>query len=88
MNRFFAVFKAININVFKQHSVMEVKLAREVEEKVSEVSVELGIKRNEVIERAVLLYLDNISKYLELKKEFSNWDKLSDEALIDFEKQL
>ena len=67
---------------------MEVKLAREVEEKVSEVSVELGIKRNEVIERAVLLYLDNISKYLELKKEFSNWDKLSDEALIDFEKQL
>jgi len=36
----------------------------------------------------ILKTLDNISKYLELKKEFSNWDKLSDEALIDFEKQL
>jgi len=55
-------------------------------DKVDKASKLLGIKKNELIDRAILLYLDNIEKYLALKKEMKEWDLLSDEAIINFEK--
>ena len=56
--------------------------------KVREVSKLLGIKKQELIDRAIIVYLDNISKYVDLRKEMKAWDNLSDEALFLFEKSL
>ena len=36
----------------------------------------------------ILVYFDNIVKYIELKKELAVWDDLSDEALQNFERTL
>ncbi|HLC91184.1 MAG TPA: hypothetical protein VJI15_05455 [Candidatus Nanoarchaeia archaeon] len=65
---------------------MEVVIAKDILVKITEVSEALGIEKEEVVDRAILLYLDNIDKYLDLKKEMKGWDALSDEALHDFEK--
>ena len=56
--------------------------------KVDKVSELIGIKKQDLVEMALLLYLDNSSKYLELKQEIKEWDFISDEALINFEKLL
>lgn len=65
---------------------MEIELSKEITKKISKASSILGLKNEEVVNRAVLFYLDTISKQLELKKEIDAWDKLSDEALIKFDK--
>ena len=67
---------------------MQLEIPKETSEKVVEASKLLGIEKRELIERAILIYLDNLSKYLDLKKEMSEWDVLSDEALAHFEKSL
>ena len=67
---------------------MEIKLEKKTSENVKKASTLLGIKQQDVVDRALQLYLDNISKYLDLKKELADWDVLSDEALIQFEKSL
>ena len=65
---------------------MEIKLSDDMAKKLSNVSSVLGVKNKDVINRALLFYLDTISKQLELKKEMIAWDKLSDEALLKFDK--
>lgn len=67
---------------------MQIEIPKDTSKKVSNMSDLLGIKKKELIDRAILLYLDNISKYLNLKQEMKDWDRVSDEALIDFEKSL
>ena len=67
---------------------MEMQLAEDMSEKVVRASQLLGIQRQEFVDRAILLYLDNLEKYLHLKQEMQDWDILSDEALFDFEKAL
>lgn len=67
---------------------MQVEIQKDTSKKVSRISQLLGIKRQELIDRAILLYLDNIGKYLSLKQEMKEWDILSDEALLNFEKSL
>ena len=67
---------------------MQVQISKDVDKKIKEASRILGLEEEEIIDRAILLYLDNIQKYLELKKEFKIWDKLSDEALENFERGL
>ena len=67
---------------------MEVEIAKDTSLKIRMVSEALGIEKEEVVDRALLLYLDNIGKYLNLKKEMEGWDALSDEAFYDFEKSL
>lgn len=65
---------------------MEIELSKDMMKKLSNVSSVLGVKNKDVINRALLYYLDTISKQLELKKEMIEWDKLSDEALLKFDK--
>jgi hypothetical protein len=65
---------------------MEIELSKDMMKKLSNVSSVLGVKNKDVIGRALLFYLDTISKQLELKKEMIAWDKLSDEALLKFDK--
>ena len=67
---------------------MQVQISKDVDKKIKEASRILGLEEEEIIDRAILLYLDNIQKYLELKKVVKIWDKLSDEALENFERGL
>jgi len=67
---------------------MEIQISKDSSKKINEASKALGIEQNELVDRAILLYLDSISKYIDLKQEMKGWDSLSDEALIDFEKSL
>ena len=67
---------------------MSIELSKEVSNKLSEASDILKLDKEELVNRAVLLYLDNIHKYLELKKEVDVWDEISDEALENFERDL
>lgn len=46
----------------------------------------MGIKRSELINNAVTIYLDNLDPYLDLKNELAAWDKLSDEALSEVDR--
>ena len=61
-------------------------ISDDTSKKIVKVSGILGIEKEELVDRALLLYLDNIHKYVELKKELKEWDTLSDEALLNFEK--
>ena len=67
---------------------MEIEISEDVSKKVNEASRILGIGEHEIIDRALLVYLDNMNKYLQLKKEMEAWDVLSDEAFENFEKSL
>ena len=67
---------------------MQIEVTKDVVEKLEQVSKRLGVKKADLVDKALLLYLDNISKYAKLKKEMKDWDFLSDEALTNFEKSL
>lgn len=67
---------------------MEVKLRGEVLHRVEEASNIFGIKQSELVNQAILLYLDALNKQMELKKELVAWNALSDEAWNVVDKQL
>ena len=67
---------------------MQVEIPQDTSKKLEKMSKELGIDRKQFVERAILLYIDNLSKYMSLKHEMKEWDILSDEALASFEKSL
>ena len=67
---------------------MSMETSKDLSQKVDEASKALGIKRQELIDRALLVYLDNLAKYINLKREMKIWDELSDEALENFEKSV
>lgn len=67
---------------------MQIEIPNDISKEVGKVSKLLGIKEDQLVDRAILLYLDKVSKYLNFKKETDKWDYLSDEALINFEKSL
>lgn len=67
---------------------MQLELPKETSVRVISASKLLGMNKRELVDRAVLVYLDTLNSYLDLKKELSAWDSLSDEALLNFEKAL
>lgn len=67
---------------------MQIEIPKDTSKKIEEASKKLGVKKQQLVDKAILLYLDNIGKYLDLKQEMKEWDYLSDEALINFEKSL
>ncbi len=67
---------------------MQIEIQNDTSKKIEETARILGIKNKELIDRAILLYLDNINKFIELKQETKEWDVLSDDALINFEDSL
>ena len=64
------------------------QLSKSTNEKLKNASKTLGFNETEIMERAVLLYIDSIQKQINLKQELGAWDDLSDEALNNFEKSL
>jgi hypothetical protein len=67
---------------------MQINLHEQTMIKLKRVSQEMGIQEENLIQRAVLYYLDAIQRHLELHDEIKAWDILSDEALVNFEKML
>ena len=67
---------------------MNVNLSKQASTELRSASKTLGFEEGVLVERAVSFYLDAIKNQLSLKKEFREWDKLSDEALASFEKTL
>jgi hypothetical protein len=59
---------------------MRIEISNNTLKKIDDVSKLLGIRKKNLIERALLFYMDSIQKQLELKKEMKMWDKLSDES--------
>ena len=64
---------------------MQIQISTEIDKKLKQVSDISGFSEKDIIERAILFYLDTIQKQLQLKSEFKEWDMLSDEALENFE---
>ena len=67
---------------------MQIEIPNKLSKKLEQTSKRLGVKKEDLVDKAILTYLDNINKYAELKKEMKDWDFLSDEALANFEKAL
>lgn len=54
---------------------------KKIRKDVREVSRRMGIKEKELVNRAVLLYMESARKILAVENEFIAWDALSDEAM-------
>jgi len=67
---------------------MYVEVSKEMDAKLKNASKTLGFDEEQLVERALLLYLDALEKQVELKKELMAWDKISDEDLTNFEENL
>lgn len=67
---------------------MNVTLSKSISLQVQELARGVGLKEDEIVNNAVVLYLDTIKKHMQLKKELNQLDELSDEALANFEAQL
>lgn len=67
---------------------MQVQISEGAYSEVKHASNLLGFNEQDIVERAIVVYLDIIQKQVELKKEFKEWDELSDEALGNFEESL
>ncbi|MEK6959888.1 MAG: hypothetical protein AABX47_01830 [Nanoarchaeota archaeon] len=65
---------------------MDVAIAADTSQEIVKASSLLGIEKEELVDRAIQVYLDDIKKFLELKQELKVWDQLSDEALAEFER--
>ena len=67
---------------------MQIQTSKNTDKKIKEASKALGLEEDEIVNRAIAIYLDNMERFVELKKEFKDWDRLSDEAFLDFDKSL
>ena len=60
---------------------MAIQIKEKLRKDIKKASKALGVGEQEIIDRALLLYLVSIQQNLELENEFRAWDMLSDEAL-------
>ena len=62
---------------------MEIELSDEEMGNLNKIGELTGVNKKEIIKIALKAYLEN----LRFQMETETWDKLSDEALINFEKE-
>jgi hypothetical protein len=67
---------------------MQLNFSESIDIKINKASEILGLRKKDLIERAILFYLNEIKQSIQLKQEFNEWDRLSDESLINFENSL
>ncbi len=67
---------------------MEIEIPRAVEIELDEATQITGMKRQEIIKRALHHYAEEIKKFAELKKEMVGWESLGEEAFEKFEREL
>lgn len=59
-------------------------LSKEVKKQMEVVSKKMGLEKEEILNRALLLYFEGTQKQLNLFKEFEAWEKLSNESLLKY----
>lgn len=67
---------------------MQIEIHQETSKKINKLSKLLGLGKKEVIDKALLLYLDNLNQYKEFKKEMKAWDLLSEEAWSNLDRSI
>lgn len=55
---------------------------KKIKSKLKDASIFLGLKEQDIFERALMFYLYSIKNKIALKKEMEAWDALSDEAFL------
>ncbi|MFB6099941.1 MAG: hypothetical protein ABEK16_01580 [Candidatus Nanohalobium sp.] len=65
-----------------------VEIPSEIRERLEKTSEEMELDEEEIVDRAITMYLDLVNREKELKDEFAAWDRASDEALVSTEKSL
>ena len=66
---------------------MEITLTEEDMNKINEAGRLTGLEKREIIRKALIVYLENLKEMQRLENETQSWDKLSDESLLNFEKE-
>lgn len=59
-----------------------IQIEDKVDRNFKQASRIMRVKKKELIDRALLLYVESIRDLLNLEKEFDAWDALSDEAML------
>lgn len=67
---------------------MSITIEKNTQKDLKKVAERMGIKEKELVDRALLLYLENAKKILDLEKEFLAWDALSDEAFYQLSQKV
>jgi negative regulator of replication initiation len=65
--------------------ITKIQLDKNLYQDVKNTSRFIGVDAEEIINRALVLYLDSVQQITALNQEFQAWDVLSDEALIGME---
>ena len=63
-------------------------LTKKTRTSIKNASKVLGIKEEEILERASLFYLNAVKQEMDFKKEMDMWERASNEDLLKFEKSL
>lgn len=64
------------------------EISKEVDKELEMASELIGIEKKELVNQALKLYLDNLRKMLELRKEMKAWEELGYQSLITSENKL
>lgn len=67
---------------------MQFELSSKTEKEIEKIAELTGSEVETIIDKALVHYIQETKKMLELKAELTGWDKLSDEALENFEREL
>lgn len=67
---------------------MSITIKKNTQKDLKKIAERMGIKEKELVDRALLLYLENAKKLLDLEKEFLAWDALSDEAFCQLSQKV
>jgi nucleoside-triphosphatase THEP1 len=76
------------IVVFGRVGHMKVTVQKQLEQDMRRASEVMGVSEEELAERAVRFYLASIHQELELEKELYAWNQVSDEALLNMERDM
>ncbi|MEK6862262.1 MAG: hypothetical protein AABY07_09945 [Nanoarchaeota archaeon] len=66
---------------------MEVKLSNETNSDIETASKEMGLSKEEIVVRALKLYLSNLKEYLDLKEEIYTWEEATTEDFSNWDKE-
>ncbi len=60
---------------------MPTHLREDLNKRINDTSKRIGVSKKELIDRAIVFYLDSVQHTMKLKEELDAWDVLSDEVL-------
>jgi hypothetical protein len=64
---------------------MQIHIEEQLNKRLQDVSKAYGVDEQQLIKQAILLYLDTVTKNVDLRRELAAWDALSDEAMLSLE---